>query len=310
MSTVNGRVRHYGAFYGIPEMAAGKHDDRPVILVHGNCQAESLRVLLAGSETLGARTVRLPPVFEMSATDIPFLHRLAEGSQILLSQPVSDNYHGLPLGTDQVLAMMPAGSRVVRWPVVRFSGFHPYQAIVRDPQDPSRNPPVVPYHDLRTMASARTGTDRSSETVSLEAARAVADASRAELRRREREQCDVAISDVFDAGVAGDMATINHPGNRVLIELARRMQLALDRPADAADPGRTLLGDVVAPVERGALRAMKVSGAGRRSWQVSGRRVRSTTVHRTQWRFYDDNPGVLEAGYRRHGTTLEMLGLL
>ena len=66
----------------------------------------------------------------------------------------------------------------------------------------------------------------------------------AELRRREHAQCDVRISDIFDHPEVGDMFTINHPGNRVLVELARRIQTALGRPADAVDPGRELLGEV------------------------------------------------------------------
>jgi hypothetical protein len=47
-------------------------------------------------------------------------------------------------------AMMRPHATVVRWPVIRWAGLHPFQAIVRDPRDPSRDPPIVPYHDLRT----------------------------------------------------------------------------------------------------------------------------------------------------------------
>ena len=36
-----GRRRHYGAFYGLEELPDG---DRPRLAVHGNCQAEALRV--------------------------------------------------------------------------------------------------------------------------------------------------------------------------------------------------------------------------------------------------------------------------
>ena len=48
------------------------------------------------------------------------------------------------------------------------------------------------------------------------------------------------------------MFTINHPGNRVLVELSRRLQRALGRPGDAADPGRDLLGAVSAPIDGAA----------------------------------------------------------
>lgn len=39
-----GRRAHYGEFYGLTELP-----DAPIFMVHGNCQAESLRVLLHGA---------------------------------------------------------------------------------------------------------------------------------------------------------------------------------------------------------------------------------------------------------------------
>ena len=141
--------------------------------------------------------------------------------------------------------------------MIRWAGLHPFQAIVRDPRDPSRDPPVVPYHDLRTLASARADADLFDAEARREACRAVGDASSAELRRRENRDCDVGISDVFDQPESGDMFTINHPGNRVLVELARRLQQALGRPADAADPGRDLLGEVSAPMPTAAAAALR-----------------------------------------------------
>lgn len=309
MSSVSGRVRHYGTFYGLPEMAGDKPDRRPTALIYGNCQAEAVRVLLAGSKSTVVQTFRVPPVFELTGDDIVHLRRIAARCQFLISQPVTDDYRGLPLGTAQVAAMMRPGSSVIRWPVVRYSGLHPYQSIVRDPRDPARDPPVVPYHDLRTLASARTGLDQMGVTPSVGALREVGLASAAELRRREQQGCDVVISDVLGDLGGGDMATINHPGNRVLIELAHRVQAALGGPPDAGDPGRALLGDVVAPVDRPTLRALGMPGRGHRSWTVHGRSVRSGTVHGRQWRWYLENPWMIEAGHLRHGATMDLLGL-
>ena len=59
-------------------------------------------------------------------------------TSVLLSQPIRSGYRDLPLGTDDVAAMMPAGGRVLRWPVVRYSGLEPFSAIVRDPADPAQ----------------------------------------------------------------------------------------------------------------------------------------------------------------------------
>ena len=148
--------------------------------------------------TLPARAVRIPPVFELTESDLGPLRRLAARASVLVAQPVKDDYRDLPLGTAQVAALLPAGSTVVRWPVLRCAAYHPFQAIIRDPRDESRDPPVVPYHDLRTLASARTGLDLLTADIPASACRGVAEASLAELRRRERSQCDIPISDVFD----------------------------------------------------------------------------------------------------------------
>jgi len=43
---VTGRRQHYAQFYGLLPLPA---DERPLLLVHGNCQAEALRVLLASA---------------------------------------------------------------------------------------------------------------------------------------------------------------------------------------------------------------------------------------------------------------------
>lgn len=253
--------------------------------------------------------MRIPPVFELTESDLDPLRRLAARASILVAQPVTDDYRSLPLGTAQVAAMLPNGGTVIRWPVVRCAAYHPFQVIIRDPADASREPPVVPYHDLRTVASARSGVDLLTADIPVSACRAVAEASLAELRRREDSQCDVAISDLFDHPEQGDMFTINHPGNRVLVELARRIQLALGGSPDAVDPGRDLLGEVRAPMPGAALAALGLGGSAPSTWRLGDRTVSSEEVHRAQWQWYRENPGVVDAGYSRHRETLDLLGL-
>jgi hypothetical protein len=314
--TLDSRTRHYGTFYGLDPAeradtadADGLSDDLPVLLVWGNCQAEAVRVLLAASPSLQMRAVRIPPVFELTASDIDPLRRLAGRASVLLAQPVKDGYRDLPLGTAEVASLMPKGGTVVRWPVIRSSVLHPFQAIIRDPRDPTREPPVVPYHDLRTLASARTGKDLLAADIPIDACARVAAASLAELRRRESLQCDVVISDVLEQPELGDMFTIDHPGNKVLIELARRLQVALDSVPDATDPGRDLLGEVRAPVPSVALSAQGLKGTASTTWEVRGEPIAEHEVHRVQWQWYRDNPWLVDAGYARHAETLKVLQL-
>lgn len=288
------RSAHFRDFYEGPA-----DDERPLGLVHGNCQAEALRVLLAGSTTLPWQLVRVPPVHELEERDLPFLDRLLARATLLVAQPVRDGYRGLPLGTDQVAARMPAGRQVVRWPVVRWSGLHPWQAIVRLPD--GAQPPVVPYHDLRTL------TGREPARPDLPAA---AEQSRAELARRERRDTDVGVSDLL-LGLGLDAAhTINHPGNPLLRALAHRVQQELGCPADAPDPGRVLLGGICAPLEPAVLSAAGLpAGAARSSWLVHGQEVPDEDVVQAQRQWYAERPDAVAAGLARHGPRLAALGL-
>ncbi len=296
------RRRHYADFYDGPPGSG------PVTVVLGNCQAESLRVLLAGSADHSAPAVRIPPVHELTAADLAPLRRLLARTAVLLSQPVRDDYRGLPIGTRQVAAALPRGARVLHWPVVRHTGLHPYSAIVRHPSAMGAVPPVVAYHDLRTLAVAagETGVPRHGPGELREAARR----SVSELARRESRDCDVGIADVLDGLGVRAAHTLNHPGNAVLITLARRVQETLGRVADAADPGRELLGGVRAPLEPPVLAALGLdAGAARADWLVDGVAVPDATVRAAQLDWYAGHPQWVDAGLRRHADRLELLGL-
>lgn len=291
--TDDGRRAHYGEFYDRPP--AG-----PVGLVHGNCQAEALRVLL------GSGFVRIPPVHELTAADLPHLHGLLVRCTMLVGQPVRDGYRDLPLGTAELAARLPRGARVVRVPVIRYTGLHPYAAIVRHPDDMARVPPVVPYHDLRTLAAAagRPPTGPPGAGVVREIARL----SVAELARRERGT-DVGVSDLLaDLGAAA-AHTLNHPGNPVLIGLARRVQDAMGLPVDAADPGRDLLGGIRAPLSADVVDALGLDVAARPHWTVDGAPVDDVVVRDAQLAWYGTHPQWVAAGLDRHGERMELLGL-
>ena len=284
------RREHYRDLYDGPV-----RDGRPLAVVHGNCQAEALRVLLAGSPSFPWQAVRVPPVHELEASDLTSYDRLLAASTLLVSQPVAHGYRDLPLGTDEVSARLVPGAVVVVWPVVRWQGLHPWQAIVRAAD--GAEPPVVPYHDLRTL------TGRVPHDADLVAA---ARDSTAELVRREAA-CDVVVSDLL-AG-ADAVHTLNHPGNRVLIELARRVQSHVGAPADAADPGRVLLGGVRAPLEPAVLDALRLDAAPREHWLVGDRQVPPGEVVAAQSAWYATRPDVVAEGMRRYADRLPVLGL-
>lgn len=302
------RRAHYGDFYDGTGGTGDTAGTGPIAFVHGNCQAESLRVLLAGSTTFPYPTVRVPPVHELTADDLVPLRALLRRTAVLVAQPVRDDYRDLPVGTSQVAALLPPGARVLRVPVIHHTALHPWSALVRHPSDPSAVPPVVPYHDLRTLAAAA-GRVRSGATPDATALLAVAADSVAELRRREQQQTDVGVSDLLMAFGADAAHTLNHPGNPVLVALARRVQEALAVPVDATDPGRVLLGGIRAPLEESVVDALGLDTAPRDHWLVDDVAVSPEEIDAEQSAWYATHPQWVEAGVQRHAQRLELLGL-
>ncbi|MEJ8281679.1 WcbI family polysaccharide biosynthesis putative acetyltransferase [Pseudonocardia spirodelae] len=296
------RRRHYGVLHGCAPVPAG-----PLALVWGNCQAEAVRVLLATVPDLPVTPVRIPPVHELTAADLDLLAPLLARTRLLAAQPVRDGYRGLPLGTAEVAAALPAAATVVRWPVVRHPALHPWSAIVRHPSDPAAVPPPVPYHDLRALAAAAgrpAGAPPSAGALAEVGARGVA-----ELARREARDTDVGVADVITSFGTAAAHTLNHPGNPVLHCLAARILDTAGLPATVGDPGRDLLGGIRSPLRRDVLDALGLPGPARGHWLDGDRPVGEDEVLAAQRGWYAAHPAWVRAGVARHADTLEILGL-
>lgn len=302
------RDYHYGEFYKLREIADDLetgHDaaaSAPRVAVVGNCQAESLRILLA---TTGAvRSFRIPPIHEWDEADLPFVRHLLADTDVLISQPVRDNYRDLPCGTDQLAQYLPSHGRVVKFPVLRFNALNPYIAIVRSPQNPSLNPPVVPYHDLRLIAEhaqlSRPGTPDFA---------GVLNQTVEQLASRERTHGCVSISDtLLDIPV---WHTLNHPSNETLAVLARRVLRAIDpQLAEAHEvqlPDEELLGHLQSPIDEQAAQALGAK-VRRGEWTDNGEVIDAEEIREAQLKFYEEHPEVVQAALNRHGELLTLLG--
>ena len=307
-----GRARHYGEFYGLSGTSGA--DPRPLWLVVGNCQAEALRQMLDTVDDRPYRTVRVPPVHELTIDDLPHLAGLLRQAAVLLSQPIRTDYRGLPLGTEQLIAAAAPATTVLRWPVIRYAGLYPFQVIVRRPADRSVVPPPVPYHDLRTISAALEGrTAKDPWDVEVEPARfrTVAEMSRSTLAERERRDTDVGISDMLSSAGCDAAHAINHPGNTVLAALADRILGALDVPTHVTPADKPLLGSVYVPLEQRVLAALELDGPGRArtQWCYDGTQLDPDWVHRVQMHWYLDNPDFLQLAVERHRSTMDALGL-
>lgn len=281
------RRRHYGAFSGLDPLPPAYG------LVVGNCQAESLRVML---DSPALPLVRVPAVFELDADETRRLHELAAGASVLVSQPIRDGYRGLPLGTRELRAALPAGGRTVVVPIARFGGLHPFQAAIRVPGIDA-DPPLVAYHDVRTLGEA--AGLRMRRALAPARIHDIARASIAELHRRERG-LDVAVSDLYDP-VRADLArTINHPGNALFVPLAARVaEAAGGALGPARDPGRPLLASVYAPLEEAVIEAWGLDDEPRPDWIVDGERLPAEAVRDAHAAWYAERPAFVAAALER-----------
>lgn len=281
------RRRHYAVFFADEPAPEGYG------VVVGNCQAESLRLVVSSAELPG---VRVPAVHEMTADDAARLHRLLAGASFLVVQPIRDDYRGLPLGTAQLRAALPPGARTVTVPSIRFAGLHPFQAAIRVP-GVDEDPPLVAYHDVRTLAEVA-GLPVA-RTLPRDAVHAVAGDSLAELRRREADGIDVVASDLF-APVVVDLArTVNHPGNAVWMPLGERIVEALGSSGGAVDPGRPILAGVQAPREQWVLDAWDLDDEPRPDWIVAGEVVDAESVRAAHREWYAAHPDFVTAAVER-----------
>ncbi|WP_256728853.1 WcbI family polysaccharide biosynthesis putative acetyltransferase [Microbacterium oleivorans] len=261
-------------------------------VVVGNCQAESLRIVLDAPDR---PTVRVPAVHEMTAADAERLHALLRRASFLVAQPVREDYHGLPLGTRQLAASLPATAALVTFPVVRYAGLHPFQAALHVP-GVDEVPPVVAYHDVRTLAAliglpVRDALDR-------EGVLATADDSLAELRRREQD-IDVAVSDLLHPTSAELMRTVNHPGNPIWMPLGERVLDALGDAGEPTDPGRPLLNSVRAPLEPWVVDAWGLSDEPHPHWLVGGVEIDPAEVAEAHIAWYRRHPLFVEGATTR-----------
>ena len=283
-SAVIGRRRHYGEFYGLAPLP----ESFGVVL--GNCQAESLRLVM---DAPGRRFVRVPPVHELDADDARRLHALVAAAHTVVTQPVRDDYHDLPLGTRQIAAATSA--RMLTVPPVRFAGLHPFPAAIRVP-GVDEDPPVVAYHDVRTLAAVA-GLPVAA-TIPADAVRGIGQGSIDVLREREAT-ADIRVSDLFDAVTSDHMRTVNHPGNAVWLPLGARVLDALGAAGGPVDPGHPLLDSVRAPLTAEVIEAWGLDDEPRAEWIVAGEPLDDAEVRAAHTAWYAANPAFVAAAIER-----------
>ncbi|MDY5784723.1 WcbI family polysaccharide biosynthesis putative acetyltransferase [Corynebacterium sp.] len=278
------------------------------LTVVGNCQAESTRRLLMTTGLFESE--RITPVHELTRDDMGWFSDLISRTDVLITQPIRANYRGLPVGSAQLRELLPATARHVLVPVLRFDGLMPYQAIIRDPADPSLNPPVVPYHDLRILTAVAQNVDAPVESHPSPAAlRRAAAMSVEQMRIRERHHGTVVVSDHLETHPVWH--TVNHPDNATLAELARAVLAELGVTGEVTLPDYEMLGELDAPIDTAAADALGVHISGRDQWRKRREgTINQDEIAQSQMEFYRRRPALVRHGLERHAERIANLGLM
>jgi hypothetical protein len=135
-------------------------DDADAVLVWGNCQAEPIADLLrAPLARHGLWVAASPPVHLITADELARIHALAARCAVLVTQPVSDNYHLPGCGSANLIARLRPAARVVTLPIAFHVGPFPYQVHAHGGDGARALAPVTDYHDLRAIVAAANGFD-------------------------------------------------------------------------------------------------------------------------------------------------------
>jgi hypothetical protein len=295
-------------------------------VVYGNCQAEPLRALLEVSAEFSSRfdTEPIPAIPELRkkllAGDESPLRRLREAvsrAALVITQPVRDDYHGLPLGTDQVLAHAPRHHRRLTFAALHHPGAFPYFGYVPVPDGAPARAPLVEYHDLRIMACAARGWSAECSEHWLatyeppaEALRSIWDHSQDVLTVLE-QGLDVRIAGRLRApDVPGRMFhTEDHPTVLLIGELAAGVHRALGlrwaAPPDPVD----LLDWISAPIDAHTIRALELKIEPQQEWRRRGVSYTPEQLVAPHLEFYSEHPDALESGVSFHEARLRELDL-
>lgn len=294
----------YGQFYGTRPVGL---DARPLWIVFGGPQADALRALFATVSPAPYRTVPIPQESHITQDDVPYLHRWLSSAAALVTQS-----HLTGWGESAQPALhrsLAPGARTVVCPRLLFAGLHPYQVATSPAL--GKAPPIVPYHDLRTVALVAGICDRDARArhTSVQAVQHMAAWSLACQRLRERD-CDVTVLDRMRDLGGEAMHAVDRPSNELLLTLARRVAEVLGVRLEIRLPRHEVFGDVQAPLEEVVVDALGLPDEPRPDWAVHGRPVTMQEVEDAQLEWYAAHPEVLDAILDTEHLRMAYLGLI
>lgn len=295
---------------------------KPIAIVFGNCQATPLGALLSSSKLFSKEfdVVRVPFVHEINQADTEILRRVLPKTSLYVTQEVRDDYRELPVGTSQLVSLLPQEARTVRFPVLYFEGLYPYQVYLRPASDSSELAPMTDYTDLRYLAFAARGLsdveaarELAIHAAPAEALRSIRDASIANLYSRE-SSLDVKMAEEVDRSshLTASFHTVNHPSNALLAEMSAQIHgiLGLDYDRRITPPSKEFLAHNLTPLEASTIEASALHLKSRPDWKIGRHDVTLTDLMALHLAWLRSSPELIATGVEQHKMRLAALNLL
>jgi hypothetical protein len=95
--------------------------------------------------------IDIKPVHLLTVSDIPYIDQVIAETDLLIYQPVSDDYKGIyQLSTRYLKQHLKPGARQISFPVAYFTGYNPEVTYLRDVSGAQITKPFV-YHDINIL---------------------------------------------------------------------------------------------------------------------------------------------------------------
>ncbi|GAB49898.1 WcbI family polysaccharide biosynthesis putative acetyltransferase [Mobilicoccus pelagius] len=283
----------------------------PLWVIYGGPQADSLRRLLNSDPHAPYIAVSSTSADALQAQNMPGFLRLLNHADAFICERLPRAYRGLPIGFEDLLPHLRPGIPVVTFPRITYSGLHPFQ-VGRDPSAGLPDPPLVPYHDLRSVAAAAGTVPVEEARHTFPSAQVIREYAAWQLFRIRQEEgrtdCAIAAS-VRSAGLEA-VHTVDRPGNPLLLRIARNVLAALDAEDTVVDPTTMLLGQCRSPVDARIAEALGTPAPDTDSWTIHGRELTLEQIRDAQISWYRGHPDVVKAVIAAEAPRMHLLGLL
>lgn len=115
------------------------------ISIIANCQSHPIQQILNSNLKQDHTFLAIKPVYLIQKTDIDNTLANIKEADIIITQPIQDNYANLPIGTTQLRSYKKQTAKIIVIPNLYFEGYHPNFTYIKDQDNKTVSPRVSEY---------------------------------------------------------------------------------------------------------------------------------------------------------------------